>query len=181
MHGRDHARTREERQRRRADAPPLRSEADRLLALQRSAGNHAVGALLARSPDGAPVKEKEKATSGAQATLSGIGTIPLTSVSFGAGRPVTRRRDREEEPPVQEITLTSKVGEHSAKLQRASIEGGAMAVEVTLTRGSSTFRIKLEGALVSSYTTSGAEGEAIESWSLNFTAIEQQVEDEPAE
>ena len=178
MHGRDHARTREESHRRRPDAPPVRSETDRLLALQRSAGNHAVGALLARSPDGAPAKENEE-TSGAKATLPGIGTIPLISVSFGAGRPLTRGRDDEEkQPPDQEIVFSSKPGKHSAKLQRAALDGRPMTVEVTLGKGPTAIRIKLEGAIVSGYSTSGDGPDAIESWSLNFTAIEQHVERE---
>jgi hypothetical protein len=180
----------EELDRRRPDEQPVRSEtANRVLALQRSAGNQAVSALLARSPDGA-TEEKDKTesagASGVRATLPGIGTIPLLSFSAGAtGRPpggsAGRGREDEKAPTVREMVFSSRVGEHSSKLFKATIDGKPMEVEVIVPRGKSTLRLKLKGAIVSNYSTSGAGGEgdsAIESWTLNFESVEQSSEGE---
>jgi Type VI secretion system effector, Hcp len=147
---------------------------DNVLALQRSAGNHAVTALLARSPDVTKPREEEKsaAAAGARATLPGIGTIALLSVDFGGRRPTGREG---EEPPVREIVLSSKSGEHSAKLSKAALDGKPMEVEVIVPRGRSTLRLKLKGAIVSSYSTSGGE-DPVESWTLDFESMEQTLE-----
>jgi len=182
MHGRDHVRSLDESERRRPH--PARAEpAHELLKLQRSAGNQAVSALLARSPDaGAPVQEQEKASSGAKATLSDIGTIPLLSIALGTGRgPTGGSRGEAREPPSREIGLSSKIGVHSVKLHKAMLDGKAMTVEVTHRKGKRTIRLTLEGAIVSSYSTSGTGGDAIESWSLNFTSIQHSVEGESVE
>jgi hypothetical protein len=152
--------------------------AERVLALQRSAGNRAVSALLAR--DGAKPADKAKpepaAVTGARVSLPGIGTIPLLSVSLGAtpgGGAIGRG---EAERQAREVFVSSKVGEHSAGLMRATLDGKPMAVEVIIPSGKSTVRLKLTGALVSSYNTSGEGPAAIETWALNFQAIEHSVE-----
>ena len=176
-HRRDRERWSEEQRREPREQPPEQSAAERVLALQRSAGNQAVTGLLAR--DTKP-KEKEKtAAPGAQATLSGIGTIALRSVSFPpqAGRP----GDPKDGP--RELVFTSDVGEHSAKLMRASLDGKAMTVEIVMPGG---MTLKLEGAIVGSYSTSSGGGgrDELESWTLNFASIEQQpgaAEAEPGE
>ena len=96
-------------------APPARTAADDVLALQRSAGNRAVSAMLAREP--APADAKAPAAA-ATATLSGIGTIPLLSVNLDAGRgiqgPVGRGSDRDSQGP-REIVVTSRQGKHASK------------------------------------------------------------------
>ena len=185
-HSRDQAprgRRADELDRRERDEPPRRPAAERVLALQRSAGNRAVSDLLARSP---AVKDAEKSAgaSGLSVTLSGIGTIPLLSVGFGAssrgggdggagsGKP----------PAVREVVLSSKVGEHSTKLMRASVEGQVMDVEIILPAKEGAVRIKLKGAIVSQYSTGGrGEDRGTEVWTLNFQAIEQTSEAPPAE
>ena len=156
------------------DAPvrPPRGSAD-VLALQRSAGNQAVSALLARSPE--PAKPKDEKASGARATLPGIGTISLLSVSFGGGGGGGKAGS------VREIVVSSKVGEHSPKLFKASLDGQPMEVEVVLPSGTSALRLTLKGALVTSYSTSGQDEHAIESWTLNFESLEQSREGEPGE
>jgi hypothetical protein len=157
--------------------------ADRVLALQRSAGNQAVSALLARSPDATKRKDDEKgaAAAGARATLSGIGTIPLLSVNFGVTRAPTGRGEEGKAPTPQEIVFSSKVGEHSTKLNKAVLDGQPMEVEVILPAGGSTLRLKLKGAIVSSYSTSGGEGSATETWALNVQSLEHTREGEPGE
>ena len=191
MHERDRARGPEEIDRREPVVQPLRPEAaEGVLALQRGAGNQAVSALLARSPDGgkpqAPDKKPEApAAAGARATLPGIGTIAIQSapalpvgragrVDGGAGSGSGRVH-------VQDVTCMSKIGEHSAKLMRATLDGKPMDVEIVLPRGKGLLRIKLAGAIVSSYNTSAGGPDATESWTLNFQSIEQTFEGEREE
>jgi hypothetical protein len=176
----------EELDRRRADEQPLRSEAaDRVLALQRSAGNQAVSALLARSPDGA-TEEKDKTesagASGLRATLPGIGTIPLLSFGSSARGPSVGSgggsHGDDKAPTFREMVFSSRVGEHSPKLFKANIDGKPMEVEVIVPRGRSTLRLKLKGAIVSNYNSSGAGDDPTESWTLNFESVEQSTEGE---
>jgi type VI protein secretion system component Hcp len=156
--------------------PPV---AERLLALQRSAGNRAVGAVLARAPD---TKEKPKApaATGYAATLPGIGTIELQSLSFGSDRTSPGGGgggDRDQSP--REMTFSSKVGEHSTKLQQALGDGRAMDVVVTMPGG---VKLTLKGAIVSSYSAgAGGGGDTLETWTLNFVGIEQEKQEGPSE
>jgi type VI protein secretion system component Hcp len=116
-----------------------------------------VSAALARAPETA-VPADAKAT-GPSATLSGIGTIALLSVNLDSkGVP------REGESP-REIVLTSKIGKHSALLSKASADGTSMDVEILMP--SNGLRIKLTGAVVSSYSASGGS----ETWKLDFSSI----------
>jgi hypothetical protein len=154
---------------------------DGVLALQRSAGNRAVSALLAR--DGAKPKEDDKrgaAGSPARVTLPGIGVIALLSVNFGgASAPGSTDRGGEgKTPPTSEIHLSSKLGEHSPQLSKALIDGKPMDVEVVMAGGKSTMRLKLGGAIVSGYSTSGSDAGAIESWTLSFQSLEHTVDNE---
>ncbi len=82
---------------------------------------------------------------------------------------------------VQDVNCTSKIGEHSAKLMRAALDGKAMDVEIVLPSGKGALHIKLGGALVSSYNTSGDGPDATETWTLNFQSIEQTFEGEREE
>ncbi len=178
MHERDRARGPEETDRREPAVQPLRLDAaEGVLALQRGAGNQAVSAYLARSPDaGAPTEERKPASgaaAGSSATLPGIGTIALLSVSFGGGDIGSRPG----KVLTKDVVFSSRVGEHSAKLMKASFDGNPMAVEVVLQRGKSTHRIKLTGAIVSSYSTTGGEN-ATESWTLNAQEVEHSFEGE---
>ena len=158
-------------------APPVRTGADDVLALQRSAGNRAVSAVLAREP--APADAKAPPAAAATAMLSGIGTIPLLSVNLDAGRglqgPVGRGADRDAQGP-REIVVTSHHGKHSSLLAKAAVSGGPMTVEITMAQGK--LKLTLENALISNYSTSGGSEGAIESWALNFSAMKQEREGE---
>ena len=150
--------------------------AERMLALQRSAGNQAVNAMLARTPDDKKPQERKGSET---VTLPDIGTIEVTSVGIGQlANPGLGRGggagDKDKQSAVREITLSSHVGKHSAELQRALIDGKQMDVEVVMQRSGGVFRLKLKAAIVSSYSTSGED----ESWVLNFGAIEQTTEAE---
>ena len=161
-HSREHLRRTEELDRR-EPAPPRRPPAaERLLELQRSAGNRAVGEYLAREPEPADAKEETKAT-GPRVTLPGIGTIPLLSVGFPPGEGGVGDG---KSPGPRELIMSSAVGKHSSQLSKAMLDGRTMDVEVVLAGGRT---VTLHGAIVSSYTTSGDR----ESWTLNFTAIDQ--------
>lgn len=162
MDRRKRSRPDDERERRAPDAPP--AQAHPLLELQRGAGNRAVSSLLARAPD---TKEKEAAPPTSRATLPGIGTIPLLAASRGGSRQV--RRD--EEDTSGKLDLSSKLGEHSALLSKAMLDGRPMDVEVVLGR----LRLQLKGAIVSHYSVSGDAEGSIEQWSLDFRSIEQSV------
>lgn len=162
-------------------AAPREAAADRVLALQRTAGNRAVAALLAREPDaptptdskGPPPKQAE-GPSGMRATLSGLGTIAVLSVgvqsSAPAGGPGGRGRGGDR-PVVKEIAFTSTIGKHSAAVQQALIDGKAMDGEIVLSGG---LTIIVKGAVVASYSTlgTGDDKEPLESWSINPTSIE---------
>ena len=102
-----------------AAAPP--QPARRVHSLQRSAGNRAVSALLAREPDDATPADARKPESGIGAvTLAGVGTIAIISMSLGperrpsgvGGGGTTGDRDTK----TQSASFTSRVGDHSAKL-----------------------------------------------------------------
>ena len=163
--------------------PDRPQPAEQVLALQRSAGNQAVSALLARSPDTAvPADDKGAKASGHTATLPGIGTIPLLSVSMEPGRRAGRpggRGGKDEETP-KEIVVTSRLGPHSSKLSKAALDGNAMDVEIVMPGGKRTHRLTLKGAIVSGYSTTGGD-DPIETWTLNFSAMTHTVDGESIE
>ncbi|MDP9258227.1 MAG: type VI secretion system tube protein Hcp [Actinomycetota bacterium] len=144
--------------------------AARVLALQRSAGNHSVSARLARDPDTA---KDEKSDSAGLAIVPEIGTIPVLSVSFGEPRRSTAAGPSgggsSKGPFIRDITLVSRVGEHSPKLARALTAGKPATVEIVMPSMSLTLR----GAMISSYTTASGGADPTESWSLNFESFEQ--------
>ena len=162
------------------DDPPRQADAsERLLrALQRSAGNQALSARLARAPDaGKPdVKqgEEEKSESPGRATLPDIGTIPLLSARFGDARGSvdqggtgSGRRDSDASS-VKEMAFASKLGEHSPRLSQAVVAGKAMDAEIVFSQSKPPLRLKLTGAIVSSYTVSGPGENSVEAWSLEL-------------
>jgi len=177
MRRRHHERGADELERRRSDAIERPSEAaEAMLALQRSAGNRAVSTLVARAPAG-DKKEGEKAE-GARATLADIGTIQLLSVSFPVSGPGGSER---EQPSPPELVLSSRVGEHTPKLAKAASDGKPMDVEIVMP-GKSVVRLKLTGAIVSSYQVTGhGQPDEIETWTLNSQAIEHTTEEAKGE
>jgi hypothetical protein len=178
MRTRDEARDPDPATRRRPDDGPARPDvAASALALQRSAGNRAVSALVARTP--APDATEGEGSGEPRATLPGVGTIRLLSVSLpparpgGTGRPGGRG---EQEPAIRELTVTSRAGAHSPALAKAANDGRAMTVEIVLP-GEKVVRLTLTGAIISAYQTSGGGRSGdIETWTLDFQGIERSVE-----
>jgi hypothetical protein len=123
-----------------------------VFALQRSAGNQAVAAMLARQPT-------TTETLPAQATLSKLGVIPLYSFSRDISGP-----GRHGEASGA-ITCVSPVGTHSAPLQQLMLAGEAVDAELLLHK--SGFKIELKNAHISSYSVGGdREGIPTEIWTL---------------
>jgi hypothetical protein len=139
------------------------SHAARMIALQRTAGNHAVAAMLARE-----AKPKAEPAPGL-AVLGGLGTIPLESVSLSEPQ---RGGTREQPTTSREVMMMSKQGEHSQALQRASAEGTVFEAEILI---GDKLKVKHHKAMVSSFVMSGSGdsmGEPMDSWSLNAESIE---------
>jgi Type VI secretion system effector, Hcp len=161
---------REAEEARPGDRTALPEGAQRMRALQRSAGNHVLSAHLAREPE--TTAEDTKSGAGGLAVVPDIGTVPLLSLTFGSSRgaPVTGpaggggsgRAD------LHEITLQSRVGDHSPKLMLAVTNGKPGTVEIV----TPSFSLTLKNAMVSSYSASTGESPT-ESWSVNFDTFEQ--------
>jgi hypothetical protein len=156
----DEEREAQERDQPVATAAPI-SHAARMLALQRTAGNHAVAAMLAR--DAAPKQEPAHAL----AIVEGLGTIPLESVALGEAH---KGGSREKPVTTREVGVMSKRGDHSMALQLASQNGTAFEVELLI---GEKLRVKLHKALIVSFSVNGRGGEGpMESWTLNAESIE---------
>jgi hypothetical protein len=142
------------------------SPAEAVLALQRSAGNRAVGALLARAPEEGAVAEPEAASkdAGARCTISGIGTMELASYSAGPEFGGTGRTGGP--PPPLLISATTKQGKHTPKLMEAVANATRHSVEL-VDRGM-TWAGK-EGLLLSYQSVDNAPGgEPHEAWALRI-------------
>jgi hypothetical protein len=173
---------------RRRDEPPTRGEEQppqhALLGLQRTAGNRAVGAMLARdtSPAVEPADaKKDAAPSGPHVIVPGIGAIPIESYSMSVQRPVTppsgnrgeeapKKDKQDDELPGGDITFTSRHGAHSSDLFRWSLQGPAKDLVIVAPRGTMTVRITLKSALITSLNISN-DSPPTESWSVNCTAM----------
>jgi len=132
-----------------------------MIALQRTVGNHAVAAMIAR--EAAPKQQPAHTL----AIVEGLGTIPLESVSLGEAQ---KGGSREKPVTTREIGVMSKQGDHSSALQLASQNGTAFEVELLI---GEKLRVKLHKALIASFAVNGHGGEGpMESWTLNAESIE---------
>jgi len=169
-------RDREHETRRSQEAPERGPEpiAAELLALQRSAGNRAVAAMLARDTKTPQKPKEDKAAppkpTGPHVTIEGIGVIPLESFQWGSHQGAGGHGGGQ--PQVTEMHFSSKIGPHSNDLFRATLSGEAHDAEIVYPSKDGELRIKLKGAMVSSYSMSGEGKDAMESWTLNFTGVE---------
>jgi|tagenome__1003787_1003787.scaffolds.fasta_scaffold20857422_2 hypothetical protein len=157
----DPERAAQERDKPLASAAPV-SHAARIIALQRTVGNHAVAAMLARE-----AKPKAAEPAHGLAIVEGLGTIPLIAVQLGELR---KSADREKPAASQEITVMSKMGDQSAALALASQHGDVFEVELFV---GEKLHLKLHKAMVSMFQENGhgADG-PVDSWVLNAESIE---------
>jgi hypothetical protein len=160
----------------RTEARPSADPVQRVLALQRTIGNRAVGAILAR--DSLPTDTKSPAT-GAElsVTLDGLGPIPLTSLQFAMSRPSGHVGSGGSKSPRGtsgvNANFTSTIGDHSTKLFQALLSGQVFKT-VVIARG--TMRITLTDAMLSTYSTSAEpDPDHGESWALNYVSIAYDV------
>src|SRR5262245_44763647 len=138
-----------------ARVPEPRSAAARLLALQRTAGNRAVGRMLQRQPTG-PTPFDSKGDDAVSATLimeDPIGVLPL--VSFSRGKE-------------SEIHVTVPSTALDGTLMQYSLEGRKFEHVKISTR---TFDLELDDVFISSCDTSRAGSDRLVNMTLNFGAI----------
>jgi hypothetical protein len=145
--------------------------AERLRALQRSAGNHVLSAHLAREPEA--TTQPPASGAGGLAVVPDVGTVPILSMSFGASRraPVSGPGSGGTSGgggSFNDVALTSAVGAHSPKLQQAATNGKPGTVEIVM----SSFTLSLKNAMITSYSMSAGENPT-EGWSVNFDTFEQ--------
>lgn len=147
-----------------AKKPGPSAPAAGILALQQSAGNHAVASMLSRE-EKAPQREP------ATANLDGIGLIILESLSSPArksaqpgGGGAGAARDRAD--GLVELVCTSRHGEHSATLMQANMGGKHIPEAAFENRG---FTISLKGCVVESYQVTDDPGadRPFETWTIS--------------
>ena len=164
MHRHDHEQRRKEPATASPREPePLPAEAA-VLGLQRTAGNRAVSALLARQPAPADSGAKPKKDRAATSTLGlgeEIGVIPLDSASLG-------QADRDGQ--IHDLNVTFVNNPAVPQIQEAMLKGKPIPEGFY---SSTSMKLTLHSIVITSMTfQDDAEGGQIVSLSLNFTASE---------
>jgi hypothetical protein len=156
---------------------PAVTSAERVLSLQRAAGNRAVATLLARSPVTEDKAEQERLEKAAIViTLEGLGSLELQSVSWAPNNvKTTKTSPRELSLTSETCALTQKIfmavarGEkfNSATISmRKAADGGFM---------SEYMRITLTDVYISSFQSNGrGQGETVplDSWNVAAAKVE---------
>jgi type VI secretion system secreted protein Hcp len=146
----------------------------RVLDLQKTAGNRATGAALARWPFFGVASATAQWPKERQLILDGE-ALPLESVQEAVGRnatlgspgPPTREADVK---AAGEIFVTIKVGDWSTGLFKASMSGKSYkTVEIVLPgKDGRGVRWILTDVMISGYSTSSAGGDPVQTLTLNF-------------
>ena len=146
---------------------------DRVLDLQKAAGNRATGAALARwgmasFPLGAmPRWPKEP-----EAVFDGDLVVPLTSYSTSASRAGSSGASGSAEPRESAggtMEITTRVGDHTPRLVRAAASGEHFAtLELVVPGPGGGIRFTLTDVMLTSYHVSGD----LETYSLHFAKRE---------
>jgi Type VI secretion system effector, Hcp len=160
----------EEEQEERKAANPA-APADRALELQKTAGNRAVGAALARwGMPWIPATAAAQWPKEAQVILDGE-VLPLKSWSWseataGTGAASTGAG----KPQFNEVNVSTTIGEHSAELTMRTAGGRPFKTVIIVVPGKDGKGITLTftDVLISGYQVSGD----LESWSLSFAKKE---------
>ena len=170
----------EEREKTTAAPEAADGPAARVLELQKTAGNRATGAALARWPffaaPKAPVAQWPKQL---EMIIDGKTVIPLESAQTGTDRRLTNptgtavNREKEKDES-GEMVVTLKQGEWSTGLFREALDGrGYKKVEIVFPgKDGKGMRLILEDVLISGYSISGHGGvgndSPMDSITLNF-------------
>jgi hypothetical protein len=147
-----------------------RSPADRVLELQKTAGNRATTAALSRwglptlPLAAAPQWPKEP-----QVIVDGV-TIPLDSFSWPGQASVGTGGISSRTSQYNDVNVLTTLGEHSAELARLATSGAPIKTVVIVIPGKDGkgHTITLENVLITGYSISDKQ----ESWSLNFAKKE---------
>ena len=142
-----------------------------MLALQRTVGNRAVGAMLARdatTAEAEPADAKSPGGSRAAIEMGSLGKIALDSWNFPTSGGTGGGHGGSQKP--RDISLQSQGGKHSPKLAEAVAKGTPYESAV-IDAGHVVYR--MTDVFVSSYQPGGGEkhdkdGSGPESWSINF-------------
>jgi hypothetical protein len=149
--------------------PPEPSPADAVLDLQRSAGNRAVGAMLARQPaPTAPKSSRERAATMTAGLGEKLGVIPIDSFSWGQSGP----------PPIAsdgatrgytEVTVNYGPNPIAAEIARAAMEGDNIGDAFVSTQ---TMTVDFDDVVLTDYRQHG-EGtpDVTYSVTLNFASM----------
>lgn len=141
-----------------------------MLTLQRSAGNRAVGVLLARAPEVADAKPEAAGKDvDARCTVSGVGTMELASYSVGPEYGNAPGAGGHPRPASLLISATTMEGKHTPNLMRALATGSRHAVEL-VDRGMTT--VGVNGLFLNYQTFEGPRGERGETWTVRVDVPE---------
>jgi hypothetical protein len=154
--------------------PRAPAPAEQVLALQRTVGNRAVSAMIARDAKPGQAEPKDAAPKGgsrATIELAELGKLPLLSYSSGAHQGPTGGSGVDKAS--KDMTLTTKVGQHSAKLMEAAAKGKPFDSAVI---DAGFMVIHMKEVFITGVQVSGGGGEkdadALETWTINYGAIE---------
>lgn len=131
-----------------------------ILALQQSAGNHAVAGMLARRQE--PPRSEPPTVD-----ISDLGVVILeswthqTSPSIAGGG--SRQPTQAEDGRVG-LEVSARMGSHSPTLQQWMAAGKTIASAAFENKG---FKVRLENAHITAFRATEREGEPIEHWSID--------------
>ena len=144
--------------------------ADRVLELQKTAGNRAVGAAIARwGLPGMPMTAAPQWPKEPQVIADGL-VLPLSSWSWSSHAPGTGAGTGQPHEGSGEISLSTKTGTHSSDLMLRTAEGRSFKTVVIVVPGKDGkgFTITLHDVMISGYQLSGD----METWSVSFAKKE---------
>ena len=143
---------------------------DRVLELQKTAGNRAVGAAVARwGFPGIPLTAAPQWPKEPQVIADGL-VLPLSSWSWSSHGPGTGGGTAKPQEGSGEISLSTKTGMHSSDLMLRAVEGRSFKTVVIVVPGKDGkgFTITLHDVMITGYQLNGD----METWSLSFAKRE---------
>ena len=144
--------------------------ADRVLELQKTAGNRAVGAAIARwGFPGMPMTAAPQWPKEPQVIADGL-VLPLSSWSWADHAPGIGAGTGKPQEGAGEISLSTKTGLHSSDLMLRTAEGRSFKTLVIVVPGKDGkgVTITLHDVMITSYQVNGD----METWSVSFATKE---------